>query len=275
MHSMAPRLMSMIYRNRAALVVGLIVALTSSGTAAAVSIVLGGNNTATKTTTITTGRNLAVLQLTNSNSNGGTSARGLGITVPTGRAPITVNANAGKATNLNADLVDGLDASAFLPAAGKAADADKLDGQDSSAFLPANGTAVDADKLNGLNASAFVRGDQHISSTALALQPGDFFVVFQDSVLELDYACPANVANDGLIRLRNAGFQTMNAFADNGGTNPQYASMNSNANFDLAAAAAGEHVTFQVQGPLIATIEIFSVHRATDCHIQTQRIVDP
>src|SRR3954464_94583 len=53
----------------------------------------------------------------------------LQLVVPAGQPPLRVNATAGKATNLNAD---------------------KLDGQDSSAFLPANGTAVNADKVDGL-----------------------------------------------------------------------------------------------------------------------------
>jgi|SRR5215217_4270181 len=37
----------------------------------------------------------------------GTTASGVGITVPTGKAPIKVNSGAGKATNLNADKLDG------------------------------------------------------------------------------------------------------------------------------------------------------------------------
>src|SRR5688572_4406215 len=112
MRSMVRRMMAAASRNRAALVVGLLVALTSSGTAAAVSTVLGGVNTTGSLTTFRSGRNGLVLQVTNTNSNGGTSARGLGITVPSGRAPIVINAGAGKATNLNADLLDGQDASA-------------------------------------------------------------------------------------------------------------------------------------------------------------------
>jgi hypothetical protein len=36
----------------------------------------------------------------------------------------------------NANLLDGIDSTGFLPANGKAADADKLDGQSSSAFVP-------------------------------------------------------------------------------------------------------------------------------------------
>src|SRR5215217_1489326 len=47
------------------------------------------------------------LQLTQQSTN--TGASGVGVTVPSGKAPIKVNATAGKATNLNADKLDGLD----------------------------------------------------------------------------------------------------------------------------------------------------------------------
>jgi hypothetical protein len=50
-------------------------------------------------------------------------------------APMTVN-SARKVNYLNADSLDGKDASSFLETGQKAADADNLDGMDSSAFLP-------------------------------------------------------------------------------------------------------------------------------------------
>jgi hypothetical protein len=51
------------------------------------------------------------LQLTQQSTN--TGAQGLGVTVPSGKAPITVNSAAGKATNLNADKIDSLDSTAL------------------------------------------------------------------------------------------------------------------------------------------------------------------
>jgi hypothetical protein len=97
-------------RHRVTILVAVLVSLVSSGTAAAVSyVVLGGVNSTAKTTTIKSSINGAALQLTNTNAVGGTSATGLKITVPAGRAPITVDATAGKATNLNADKLDGID----------------------------------------------------------------------------------------------------------------------------------------------------------------------
>jgi hypothetical protein len=65
------------------------------------------------------------------NTGGGPAAS---FTVTNG-PPFTVSSSA-VVTDLNADRVDGRNASFFLPATGKAADADKLDGHDSSDFLP-------------------------------------------------------------------------------------------------------------------------------------------
>ena len=101
-------------RQRVTVVIALMAVLSSAGTAAAVSyLVLGKVNTASATTTLKSGVNGAVLQLTNTNTSGGVNVRGLGITVPAGRAPLTVSPGAGKATNLNADMLDGIDSAAL------------------------------------------------------------------------------------------------------------------------------------------------------------------
>jgi hypothetical protein len=112
------RILGFIAHNRVTIGVAVAVSLTSSATAVAASyLVLGTTNTAAATTTLRSGVNGAVLQLTNSNPGGGSNARGLQITVPSGHAPVTVNATAGKATNLNADKLDGIDSSWFVQGA--------------------------------------------------------------------------------------------------------------------------------------------------------------
>jgi hypothetical protein len=104
-----------VSRNKVTLITAIAVALVSSGTAVAASyLVLGTTTTASATTGLKSSVAGAVLQITNSNTAGSTSARGLSITVPSGRAPITVNSSAGKATNLNADKLDGIDSSGFV-----------------------------------------------------------------------------------------------------------------------------------------------------------------
>lgn len=74
------------------------------------------------------------LQVNNNSSTGGSRALQLG--VAQNRPPLVVNANAGKAVNLNADKLDGQEGSAFLGANQKAADSELLDGKDSTQFAP-------------------------------------------------------------------------------------------------------------------------------------------
>jgi len=57
------------------------------------------------------------LQVTQQSSN--FNASGVGVTVPTGKAPLKVNADAGKATNLDADKLDGMDSAQFVQGSGK------------------------------------------------------------------------------------------------------------------------------------------------------------
>jgi hypothetical protein len=73
--------------------------------------VLSNSATAVTRLTMTGTVNGSVLQLIQQST--GTGASGLGITVPAGKAPITVNSTAGKATNLNADKIDSLDSTAL------------------------------------------------------------------------------------------------------------------------------------------------------------------
>ncbi len=103
-----------VSRNKVTFITAIVVALLSSTTAVAASyLVVGSSSSSTKTTTLKSSVNGAVLSIRNTNASGGASARGLSITVPSGRAPIVVNSSAGKATYLNADRLDGLDSTAF------------------------------------------------------------------------------------------------------------------------------------------------------------------
>ena len=109
------RLSRFLRRNRSLVAVALVATIASSGTAAAATaLFLGTTNTASATTRLQSSVNGTVFQVTNTNATGGTSAKGIGITVPAGRSPITVNSTAGKATNLNADKLDGIDSSGFV-----------------------------------------------------------------------------------------------------------------------------------------------------------------
>jgi hypothetical protein len=101
------------------------------------TFMLGNPNSATSQTALTANNAGKALNITQQSTGAGATA--LGLNVPAGKAPFTVNSGT-KVANLNADKLDGKDAAAFLGATGKAADAEKLDGLDSENFV--QGTAA-------------------------------------------------------------------------------------------------------------------------------------
>src|SRR5215204_6121717 len=71
------------------------------------NFLLGKANSAGAVTKLTSAVAGPVLQLVNNGTS--TAATALNLSVPSGKAPLKVNASAGTATNLNADKVDGSD----------------------------------------------------------------------------------------------------------------------------------------------------------------------
>jgi hypothetical protein len=139
----------------------LLVALSGWGYAATGgTLALGGSNRADRTTRLdSTGSRGPTLALKNT---GGQAAASF--SVKSGVAPFSVGSSA-RVGKLNADLLDGTDASGFYAAGSKVADADKLDGVDSNGFYAAGSKVVDADKLDGLDSTIFQR---RISKTCAA-----------------------------------------------------------------------------------------------------------
>ena len=74
------------------------------------TFILGQANTATSQTSLTSNNAGKALQVTQQNT--GTAATALGLNVPAGRTPFTVNSGT-KVANLNADRLDGVDSTAF------------------------------------------------------------------------------------------------------------------------------------------------------------------
>jgi hypothetical protein len=81
------------------------------------SLILGKpDNVAASKTGLNASVNDKALVVTNTSS--GSNATALGLNVASGTPPITVSAGAGKATNLNADKVDGIDSAGFVKGKG-------------------------------------------------------------------------------------------------------------------------------------------------------------
>jgi hypothetical protein len=162
---MRSRIARFAMRRRAIAVGALILVFVMAGTALAVgpgsTFKLGViNSISGYVTTLTGSNNGAMLAIKNTNTNSG--SKGLSINVPAGKPPIVVNGTAGKATGLNADKVDGKNASAFLPVGGKALDAFHADAADTST------NAGNANTVGGYAANSLARIARAGASVAVA-----------------------------------------------------------------------------------------------------------
>jgi hypothetical protein len=138
-----------------ALVMALVIGVASTAwSATGGNFLLGKANVATTASKLTASVAAPALTLVNQSTDAAATA--LNISVAAGKPPLKVNATAGKATNLDADKLDGKDATAFYAAGSKVDDSDTLDGQDSAAFLGATQKAADSDTLDGKNSTEFL-----------------------------------------------------------------------------------------------------------------------
>jgi hypothetical protein len=136
------------------------------------NFILGQPNSASNQTSLTAPVSAAtaggnkVLQLTNTST--ATGAQGLGISVGANKTPIFVNANAGKATNLNADKLDGLDSTALQ--------------------RRVNGTCTGAQAVNGIDVGGSVgcgatRPEPRITNTPVLIPSSTTFTTDGGPVL--------------------------------------------------------------------------------------------
>jgi hypothetical protein len=180
----------------------------------------------------------------------------------------------GKAAD--ADQLDGLDSAAFLRSDGKAADAETLDGLDSAAFLRSDGKAADADKLDGLDSTQIVQGNGQAIGAARALpRINTGFVVFLTvpGAVALGYECLVG-GGDGTLLILHRSPQAMNLFVESGQANPTYIDFPVDGFRFFSAAAAGDSFHIQAQGSFgVLTIEVATVNRASDCHVQAQAVL--
>jgi hypothetical protein len=151
--------------------VSLFVAL--GGTAYAATggnFILGNANTATAQTGLTSNNAGKALNITQLNT--GTGATALGLSVPVGKPPMTVNSGT-KVANLNADTLDGIDSTAFAKKAQEAWHEVGTAGQPPFETVPVgpNQFSIWANYLNGFNTVGFYKdslGQVHLKGLVQA-----------------------------------------------------------------------------------------------------------
>lgn len=160
----------------------------------------------------------------------------LSLEAESGKAPLTVNSTAGKATNLNADKIDGLDSSAFVKGASTISYG-KVD-------IPA-----------GTNAP---------------------IITTSNPDLRISYSCPSSPQTaNGVLLLSYSGQEPVNVFFDRkSSSSTQHFLLEQGGLTSLSASVQStEHATYQAQGTNLATMEVFTVERTSDCHTQAQALV--
>jgi len=157
-----------------------------------------------------------------------------------GVPPISVDSSA-KVANLNADLLDGKDATDFLPA-----DSTVMQGQTyTDATTVAHGDASPVERVGGL--------------------------------FSLALTCPSSVSSNIGLDLGNSTTDPMNVFVSNS-TGHRYQQIASNAVQIFLSDPVGEPTTFLIQGTpggrqTVATVEVGAASRTNDCHFQMQALV--
>ena len=157
------------------------------------------------------------------NNSTASGAPALNLQVGSGKAPMKINPEAGTATGLSADELDGADSFDFArrdPETGRAfeanfaqsaQDADKLDGKDSSQFLGVSGRASDSDRLDGRDSTAFFSGKTYTAGGNIAFHNSNFSENVSascdsgDPALSGGYSLSFNAAGDAIRAERTEG----------------------------------------------------------------------
>ena len=138
-------------------------------------------------------------------------------------------------------------------------------------------THLNADKLDGLDAHSFVTGPGKIVSAVRdAFQSGGFYDIgIVDDFWQVVYYCPPNSTENGIVRFFNRTNSADLLFYDNGGPDPAFEPFTYPDGIDIPASRTGEWIHLQLFSPTkgIADIEVFSVHRGSECHVQVMAVM--
>jgi hypothetical protein len=132
-------------------------------------------------------------------------------------------------------------------------------------------SGFNADKLDGLHATDFVQGTGRIMRGRTNMSPfTSNALLFLPGFFRFEYNCPEDLTEPGVLAITNVSTQELDMFIDHGGATPEYTLIPSGATSERPAAAAGDRIQIQLAGAFVgvADISLFSVHRASDCHVQ-------
>src|SRR5262245_28007166 len=196
-------------------------AVAASGT----DFILGRNNTAKAKTSLTAPVAGNALQITNTLPGGSA----LGLSVDSGSPPFTTNSST-KVPNLNSDLLDGQNSTAFLGVDGTAANANKLDGLDSTQFVQGGG------KVSAFQQIIKCDGCAGQSQPVGTLGP---FAVVGDCVTDV------NGATGARIRITNNSGAQITFSRDDGGGDPSVYVINPGQQDANASFKVADHVIWE------------------------------
>jgi len=198
------------------------------------NFILGSlDNTATAITKLTGSVSGGpALHVVNNDTAAGSKA--LQINVAQGKPPLAVNSTAGKATNLNADKLDGLDSASFVQGGGRASQGIQTIpiGSKQAVLTTSNPNITLFFECEGVNSGA-------ISFTNSGSEP-----------------------LHGILNHTSGEYSFTRPF--------ELPGLNSAA---VSGVSHGTHWTYQVRGTNVATIEGFSYSRDNVCHVQSQALV--
>jgi hypothetical protein len=220
-----------------AIMLALVLGVASAGIGATGgNFILGKANSAGAGSKLTASIAGPALQLVNQSTASGASA--LGLTVASGKPPLKVNAAAGKATNLNADRLDGLDSARLVEARGD---------------------------VNGNSAN--FRGVLEHSEGSSFLNTGFHKVVAhapEGPPVDVRLSCPTQTGT-GTLEIKNntPNFRdSQRVWVDDGSANPSFNTLGQNQTITRSVSSNGDHFTIQVASVFnanrMATIELFT-----------------
>jgi hypothetical protein len=200
------------------------------------NFILGNANSAGAVSKLTASIANPALELVNQST--ATAATALSLNVASGKPPLKVNASAGKATNLNADRLDGLDSTRLVEARGD---------------------------IGGSNAN--FRGVVEHSEGSSFLNTGFHTVVAhapEGPPVDVRLSCPTQTGT-GTLEIKNntPNFgDSQRVWVDDGSANPSFNTLGQNQTITKTVSPNGDHFTIQVANVFnanrMATMELFT-----------------